>query len=131
MISPFLEFIINMALAAALLTGVSRLRLSPRRLLPAAVSIALGIQVLNTLGRLVITRTEHRPAYAVVAGAVGLLVYLYLLNQVVLFGTALAATARAGTAVDLGRGVAGIHARGHVVEPGRPRRRREDPDRPT
>jgi membrane protein len=117
-LSPFLELIINLALAAAMLTGVSRLRLSPRRLLPAAVLTALGIQLLNSLGRLLIARTEDRPAYTVVAGAVGLLVYLYVLNQVVLFGAAFAATARAGTAVDLGRGVAGIHARGWLVEPG-------------
>lgn len=121
-VSPFLEFIINLALAAAMLTGVSRLRLSPRRLIPAAVLIAVGIQVLNTVGRWLIARTEQRPAYAVVAGAVGLLVYLYVLNQVILFGAAYAATSRAGVAVDLGRGVAGIHARGRPVEA------RDDPD---
>lgn len=112
----FLELTINLALAAAMLTGVSRLRLSPRRLVPAVLFIALGIQVLNSVGRWLIARTEQRPAYAVVAGAVGLLVYLYVLNQVILFGAAFAATARVGTAVDLGRGVAGIHARGHLVE---------------
>lgn len=116
-LSPVLELLINLALAAAMLTGVSRMRLSPRRLLPAAVLTALGIQLLNSFGRLLIARTEHRPAYAVVAGAVGLLVYLYVLNQVILFGAAFAATARSGTAVDLGRGVAGIHARGPVVAP--------------
>jgi membrane protein len=115
-LSPFLELIINLALAAAMLTGVSRMRLSPRRLIPAAVLTALAIQVLNTVGRWLIARTEHRPAYAVVAGAVGLLVYLYVLNQVVLLGAAFAATARSGTAIDLGRGVAGIHARGWLVE---------------
>lgn len=117
-VSPLLELIINLALAAAMLTGVSRLRLSPRRLLPATVLIALGIQLLNTVGRLLIARAEHRPAYALVTGAVGLLVYLYVLNQVILFGAAFAATARSGAAVDLGRGVAGIHARGRVVESG-------------
>jgi membrane protein len=107
-VGPVLEFFINLALAAAMLTGVSRMRLSTRRLLPSALVIAVGIQALNTVGRLVIGQTEHRPAYAVVSGAVGLLVYLYLLNQVILFGAALAATARSGTALDLGRGVAGI-----------------------
>ncbi|HEY7226244.1 MAG TPA: YhjD/YihY/BrkB family envelope integrity protein [Micromonosporaceae bacterium] len=114
LVGPVLEFGVNMALAAALLTGVARLRLSPRRLLPAALVIAAGIQVLNTVGRLVIRHSQQRPAYAVVAGAVGLLIYLYLLNQVILFGAALAATARAGTAVDLGRGAAGI-GRGEAV----------------
>jgi membrane protein len=37
-----------------------------------------------------------------VAGAVGLLIYLYLLNQLILWGAALAATARNGVVVDLG-----------------------------
>jgi membrane protein len=117
-LSPFLEFVINLALAAALLTGVSRMRLSPRRLLPAALLTAVGIQILNTVGRLLISHTEQRPAYAAVAGSVGLLIYLYALNQLILFGAAFAATSRTGTAIDLGRGVAGIHARGERVEPG-------------
>lgn len=116
-VGPALELIINLALAAAMLTGVSRLRLSPRRLVPAAVLVAVGIQLLNTVGRLVIARAEHRAVYAVVTGAVGLLVYLYVLNQVILFGAAFAATARSGAAVDLGRGVAGIRLAGRMVEP--------------
>ena len=43
---------------------------------------------------------------------VGLLIYLYLLNQLILFGAALAATATKGTAIDLGAGVAGLGAGG-------------------
>jgi Predicted membrane protein len=117
-VGPVLELIINLALAAAMLTGVSRLRLSPRRLVPAAVLVAVGIQLLNTVGRMLIARAEHRPVYALVTGAVGLLVYLYALNQVILFGAAFAATARSGAAVDIGRGVAGIHLPGRVVGPG-------------
>jgi len=46
-------------------------------------------------------RTERNPAYTVVAGAVGLLLYLYLLNQLLLFGAALAATSRHGRVIDL------------------------------
>jgi membrane protein len=114
-LGPALEFVVNLVLAGAMLSGVSRMRLSPRRLVPAALVIAVGIQLLNTVGRLLISRTEHRPAYAAVAGAVGLLVYLYVLNQVILFGTALAATARAGTAVDFGQGMVGIHHHGELV----------------
>jgi membrane protein len=121
---PVLEFVVNLTLAAAMLTGVSRMRLSPRRLLPAVLVIAVGIQLLNTVGRIVITGAELRPAYAVVAGAVGLLIYLYVLNQVILFGAALAATSRAGSAADLGRGAAGI-GRGETVTG--PARRRGDP----
>jgi len=115
---PVVEFVVNLAFAAALLTVVPRMRLSPRRLAPAALFIAIGVQLLNTVGRLVISHTEHRPAYAAVAGAVGLLVYLYLLNQVTLFGSALAATARNGTAVDLGQGMVGIKARGELLSGG-------------
>ncbi len=120
-LSPVLELVINLALAAAMLTGVSRLRLSPRRLLPSALVVAVGIQLLNAVGRLGIAQTQDRPAYAAVAGSVGLLVYLYVLNQVILFGAALPAPARSGPAVDLGRGVAGIRARGEPVTVGRRR----------
>lgn len=101
---PLLEYGVNLVLAAALLAALPRLRLSPRRLLPPALVVALGIQLLNTLGRLVIARTEQRAAYYLVAGAVGLLVYLYLLNQLIIFGAALAATATAGTVTDLAGG---------------------------
>ena len=118
-VGPALEFLVNLALASAVLTGVSRMRLSPRRLLPWAVTVGVGIQVLNSLGRLVIAHTERRPAYAVVAGPVGLLIYLYVLNQIILFGAALTATAGAGTAADIGGGAAGIRARGEVVSASR------------
>jgi membrane protein len=111
MIQPFgpvLEFVVNLILASAMLTAVSRLRLSPRRLAVPALVVAVGIQALNSIGRLVIARAEDRPAYALVAGAVGLLIYLYLLNQLILFGAALAATSTAGSVVDLGGGASGL-----------------------
>ena len=92
----------NLLLAAAVLTAVPRLHLSPRRLVPAALIVALGIQLLNSVGRFFIIRTEERPAYQLVAGAVGLLVYLYLLNQLILWAAAFAATARSGSVIDLG-----------------------------
>lgn len=98
---PVLEFGVNLLLAAAILSALPRLRLSPRRLLPSALLVAVGIQLLNTVGRLFIVQAEGRPAYQLVAGAVGLLVYLYLLNQLILWGSAIAATARYGTAIDM------------------------------
>nr|WP_230416202.1 YhjD/YihY/BrkB family envelope integrity protein [Micromonospora tarapacensis] len=113
--SHLLELLVNLVLATAVLTALSRIRMSLRRLLPAALVTALGIQLLNTVGRLLIARTENRPAFTAVVGPVGLLTYLYLLNQILLFGAALAATARSGTAIDLGRGVAGIHPRGKPI----------------
>jgi membrane protein len=99
---PVLEFAINIVLATALLGAVARLRMSASRLLPVAVVLAVGIQVLNVAGRYVIGRTERFPAYALVTGAVGFLVYLYLLNQLIVFAAALAATSRRGTVTDLG-----------------------------
>jgi membrane protein len=101
---PVLEFLVNLLLAAALLAAVPRLHLGLRRLLPATLVTGVGIQLLNTLGRWYIARSQHSPAYQLVAGAVGLLVYLYLLNQLILFGAALAATANNGTVVDLAAG---------------------------
>jgi membrane protein len=97
---PVVEFAVNMLLSAALLTLVPRLRLSPRRLIPTALLVAASIQLLNWIGRWFIGRLDDRPAYQLVTGAVGLLIYLYLLNQLILLGCALSATATAGTVVD-------------------------------
>ena len=122
---PVLEFLVNFVLAAAVLLALPRLRLSPRRLLPSAIMVAVGIQLLNSVGTWYIGRTEQRPAYQLVAGTVGLLIYLYLLNHLILLGAALAATSHHGTFVDL-------HARSRDGKPrdnlGEPRR--TGPDEP-
>jgi membrane protein len=99
--SWLLSVLVNSVLAAALLVAVPRLRISARRLLPPLVLVSLGITLLNTAGRYYIVRTERNPAYAVVAGAVGLLLYLYLLSQVLLFAAAIAATSTHGRVTDL------------------------------
>lgn len=96
-----LSVLFNMLLGAALLTAVPRLRMPIRRLFPSMLLVGLGITLLTSVGRYFIARGQDNPAYRVVAGAVGLLVYLYLFNQLVLFGAALAATARTGKVVDL------------------------------
>jgi membrane protein len=101
---PVLQFLINSLLAAALLAAVPRLRMRPGRLFPAALVVAIGIQLLNSVGHWYIARSQHSPAYQLVTGAVGLLVYLYLLNQLILFGAALAAMTRLGNVVDLAAG---------------------------
>ncbi|MCI4064181.1 YihY/virulence factor BrkB family protein [Micromonospora sp. R77] len=103
-ISAVLSILVNAVLATALLVAVPRLRMSRRRLRPVVLLVAVGITLLNTVGRYYVVRTERNPAYTVVATAVGLLLYLYLLNQLVLFGAALAATSRAGRVVDLAEG---------------------------
>jgi membrane protein len=98
---PVLELFVNIMLAAAMLAAVPRLRIPARRLIPPAVFVALGIQLLNAAGRWLIGWSASRPAYSLVAGAAGLLVYLYLLNQLILFGAALAATAAGEPVRDL------------------------------
>ncbi|MGW3601469.1 MULTISPECIES: YhjD/YihY/BrkB family envelope integrity protein [unclassified Micromonospora] len=103
-ISAVLSVLINAVLATALLLAVPRLRMSRSRLRPVVLLVAVGITLLNTVGRYYVVRTERNPAYTVVAGAVGLLLYLYLLNQLVLFGAALLATSMRGRVVDLAEG---------------------------
>jgi membrane protein len=88
-------------LASALMGGVPRLHLPVRRLAPAVLFVATGITVLNTLGQEVIDRARENPAFTVVTGAVGLLLYLYLFNHVLLFGAALMATSPHGKVRDL------------------------------
>jgi membrane protein len=96
--------VVNLVLAAALLAAVPRLRMSTRRLLPPVAVVALGITLLNSVGRYYVTRTAGNPAYRVVESAVAVLVYLYLFNQLLLFGAALAATGGNGPIVDLAAG---------------------------
>lgn len=105
-VSAVLSVLVNAVLATLLLVAVPRLRMSRVRLRPVVLLVAVGITLLNTVGRYYVVRTERNPAYTVVAGAVGLLLYLYLLNQLVLFGAALAATSRRGRVVDLAEGPA-------------------------
>jgi membrane protein len=94
----------NVLVAVALLAALPRLRISPRRLLPPAVALAVGIFLLNSLGGLYIERVRDNPAYVAVAVAAGLLVYLYLFHQLVLIGAAWAATSRRGEVVDMAGG---------------------------
>lgn len=96
-----LEIGVNLVVAVALLAELPRLRISPRRLLPPAAAVAVAIFALNSLGGLYIDRVQDNPAYAVVAAAAGLLVYLYLFHQLVLAGAAWAATSRYGRVRDL------------------------------
>jgi membrane protein len=95
---------VNFVLAAALLVAVPRLRMPVRRLLPSLIVVAVGITLLNSVGRFYVLRMSQRPAYAVVASTVAVLVYLYLFNQLLLFGAALAATSGHGPVVDLAAG---------------------------
>jgi len=92
---------VNAVLSVAVLIGLPRLRMPLRRVLGPALLVAAGLELLKTLGRLYVQRTEANPTYQVVAGAVGLLVFLNVVNQLVLFAAALTATGSAGQVTDL------------------------------
>jgi membrane protein len=90
--SWLLSVLLNLVLAAALINGVPRIRLSLRQQIRPVLVVAVAITLLNSLGQWVIERVRENAAYTVVAGAVGLLLYLYLFNQILLFGAAIIAT---------------------------------------
>jgi membrane protein len=92
---------VNTLLSIAVLTALPRLRMPLRRVLGPALLVAVGLELLKTLGRIYVQRTEANPTYQVVAGAVGLLVFLNVVNQLVLFAAALTATAAAGQVTDM------------------------------
>jgi membrane protein len=100
-VSLILTLSVNMLLAAALLAAVPRLRMTLRRLAPPVLQVAIGIMLLNSVGKSFVGLVERNPAYGLVASAVGLLVYLYVFNQLLLFGAAWAATSPHGRVVDL------------------------------
>ena len=100
-ISLILTVAVNMLVAAALLGAVPRLRMTARRMTPPVLQVGIGITLLNTVGKSFVGLVERNPAYGLVASAVGLLVYLYVFNQLLLFGAAWAATSPHGRVVDL------------------------------
>jgi membrane protein len=96
--------LVDLFLGMLLLAGVPRLRMSLRRLLPPALLFAVGLYVLKTVGKWYIKRIEDNPAYQLVGGTVGLLLFMYLLHQMLLFAAALAATDSRGRVIDLSGG---------------------------
>ncbi len=100
-ISLLLTVSVNMLLAAALLGAVPRLRMTVRRMAPPVLQVGLGVTLLNTVGKSFVGLVQGNPAYALVGSAVGVLVYLFVFNQLLLFGAAWAATSPHGRVVDL------------------------------
>ena len=92
---------VNMLLAAALLAAVPRLRMTVRRIAPPVLQVGIGITLLNTVGKSFVGLVQRNPAYGLVTSAVGVLLYLYVFNQLLLFGAAWAATSPHGRVVDL------------------------------
>ncbi|MGK5681431.1 YihY/virulence factor BrkB family protein [Actinoplanes sp. URMC 104] len=96
-----LTLTVNTVLVLGMLTGVPRLRMPLRRVLGPAFLVAAGIEVLKSLGRWYVQVTAANPTYQLVAGSVGLLVFLNAINQMVLFAAALTATSTTGDPADL------------------------------
>jgi len=92
---------VNMLLAAALLAAVPRLRMTVRRIAPPVLQVGIGITLLNTVGKSFVGLVQRNPAYGLVTSAVGVLIYLYVFNQLLLFGAAWAATSPHGRVIDL------------------------------
>jgi membrane protein len=100
-VSLLLTVAVNVLLASALLAAVPRLRMTVRRLAPPVLQVGIGVTLLNTVGKSFVGLVTRNPAYGLVASAVGVLVYLYVFNQLLLFGAAWAATSPHGRVVDL------------------------------
>jgi membrane protein len=98
-----LTVLVNLVIAFALLCAIPRIRMSPRRLVIPMIMVAGGLTVLNSVGRLYVNWVRDNAAYALI-GPVGLLIYLYIYNQILIWAAAVAATDRHGTVRDLGSG---------------------------
>jgi membrane protein len=96
-----LNLAVNTLLSVAVLALLPRLWMPPRRLVAPGLVIACGLELLTLSSRLVVARAESNPAFQVVAGAAGLLVFLLILNQLILFAAALTATGTPGPVRDL------------------------------
>jgi membrane protein len=92
---------VDTLLSTAVLTGLPRLRMPLRRVVGPALLVAAGLELLKTVGRIYVQQVEANPTYQVVAGTVGLLVSLNIVNQLILFAAALTATSTTGDVTDL------------------------------
>lgn len=99
-----LTVLVNMVIGLIMMTVLPRIHMSPRRLFFPVLMLGAGLTLLTSIGRVYAGRTESNPAYVLVASSVGLLVYLYLFNQILLWSAALAATSTKGRALDLAWG---------------------------
>jgi len=99
-----LNLALNLLMSAGLLIAVPRLWASPNRMVGPTILVGVGLTMLTTIGRLYIAHTERNPAYKVAGAAVGLLLFLNLFSQLLLFGAAVAATSPRGRVRDLAGG---------------------------
>ncbi|MGI8646820.1 MAG: hypothetical protein DLM55_06565 [Acidimicrobiales bacterium] len=99
-VSLLLAVCVNIVLVALLLTFVPRLDMPFRRLWVSALLGGVALEVLKQFAQLFVGYAVTNPAYAVVATAVGLLLFLNFFNRLLLFCAAITATSSVGTVRD-------------------------------
>jgi membrane protein len=82
-----LGFLVDLPLFTLMFTGLSDWR-PRRRVLRGVLLASVGFEVLKLAGSLLLSRTTSKPVYATFALVVGLLVWMYLVNRVLLFAAA-------------------------------------------
>ncbi len=100
-VSVLVGLIANALLAMVLLQALPRVVMPLRRVVWASVAVSIGMELLKTVGRIYVFQVSDRPAYQAVTTAVGLLVFLYLFNAMLLLAAAWTATSLRGRAIDL------------------------------
>ena len=87
LIAIVLGFLVDLPLFTLMFTGLSDWR--PRkRVLRGVLLASVGFEALKLVGSVLLARTTSRPVYATFAVGVGLLVWMYFVNRVVLFAAA-------------------------------------------
>jgi membrane protein len=86
-VSVVLGFLVDLPLFTLMFTGLSDWR--PRkRVLRGVLLASLGFEALKLVGSVLLARVTAKPVYATFALGVGLLVWMYFVNRVVLFAAA-------------------------------------------
>jgi membrane protein len=100
-VSVLVGLVANALLAMVLLQALPRVVMPLRRVIWASVAVSIGMELLKTVGRIYVLAVSDRPAYQAVTTAVGLLVFLYIFNVMLLLAASWTATSLRGRAIDL------------------------------
>ena len=84
LVSIVAGFLVDLPLFTLVFTGLSGWR-PRRRVLRGVMMASLGFEALKLVGSVLLARTTSKPVYATFALVVGLLVWMYLVNRVLLF----------------------------------------------
>ncbi|HEX2143888.1 MAG TPA: YihY/virulence factor BrkB family protein [Glycomyces sp.] len=116
-VSVLVGLIANALLAMVLLQALPRVVMPLRRVVWASVAVSIGMELLKTAGRIYVLHVSDRPAYQAVTTAVGLLVFLYLFNVMLLLAACWTATSLRGRAIDLFERIAIPYESGRLHRP--------------